>query len=127
MRDDGGTAADGVYSLVHNRAHTNVAFMFDETARLEPADDTLTVARGQLGSYPNFFFDVDVDADRDFTRALAAVRDPIDFTALVDTWGVRRTSPQLWTTLDWMHDDFRGPSRRSSACSTSTATATTDG
>jgi len=107
VRDDSGTEADGFYTLVHNRAHTNVAFMFDETARLEPADDTLTVARGPLGSYPNFFFSVDVAQIDDFTRALAAVRDPIDFTALVDTWGVRRTSPDFWSTLDWMHADFQ--------------------
>jgi hypothetical protein len=90
VRDDSGQETDGFYTLVHNRDHTNVAFMFDETARLEPAGDTLTVARGPLGSYPNFFFSVDVTQIDDFTRALAAVRDPIDFTALVETWGVRR-------------------------------------
>ena len=107
VRADGGTEADGFYTLVHNRAHTNVAFMFDETARLEPADDTMTAARGPLGSYPNFFFSVDVAHVDDFARALAAVRDQVDFTALVDTWGVRRTSPELWPTLDWMHADFQ--------------------
>jgi hypothetical protein len=37
---------DAIYSLVHNRAHTNVAFMFGEQKRLVPADDTLTVAPG---------------------------------------------------------------------------------
>lgn len=102
-----GADADGFYTLIHNRAHENVAFMFDETARLEPADDTMTVARGPLGSYPNFFFSVDVDHVDDFARALAAVRDEVGFTALVDTWGVRRTSPQFWSTLDWMHADFK--------------------
>jgi hypothetical protein len=101
----GGT--DAVYALVHNRAHTNVAFMFDETARLEPADDTLTVARGYLGSYPNFMFDVDVTQIETFTQTLAAVKTTSDFEAVVTRWGVRRTSPQLWPTVDWVHDDFR--------------------
>jgi hypothetical protein len=102
---DGGR--DAFYSLVHNRAHTNVAFMFDEAARLVPADDTLTVGRGPRGSYPNFAFAVDESQVDAFAAALSAVRDQVDFTALVETWGVRRTSPQVWPTLDWMHADFR--------------------
>lgn len=96
-----------VYSLVHNRAHTNVAFMFDEQARLIPADDTVTVARGYLGSYPNFAFDVDVDEIETFTAALSGVRSAADFETVAARWGVRRSSPSMWTTLDWMHDDFR--------------------
>ena len=102
-----GGGQDVAYTLVHNRAHSNVAFMFDETARLVPADDTLTVARGYLGSYPNFAFTVDAAQVEDFTRALAGVRDDVDFTALAETWGVRRTSPTLWPTVDWMHADFK--------------------
>ena len=107
VHDASGADPDAFYSLVHNRAHTNVAFMFDETARLVPADDTLTAGRGPLGSYPNFLFAVDVAEIDAFAQALAAVRDETDLTALVDTWGVRRTSPSLWPTVDWLHADFR--------------------
>lgn len=98
---------DAVYTLVHNRAHDNVAFMFDEHERLEPADDTLTVAHGYLGSYPNFVFDVEVAQIDAFTQALAAVQNTAGFEALVERWGVRRTSPNLWAMVDWMHADFR--------------------
>ena len=58
------THGDAVYSLVHNRAHTNVAYMFGEENQLVPADDTLTVTRGTLGSYPNFVFEVEHRSDR---------------------------------------------------------------
>jgi hypothetical protein len=98
---------DAVYSLVHDRAHTNVAHMFGEESRLIPADDTLTVVRGYLGSYPNFALDVDVEQIEEFGGALSAVRDSTDFEQVAARWGVRRTSPQLWSTLDWFHDDFR--------------------
>ena len=101
--DDGGAA----YSLLHNRAHTNVAYMFDEAKRLVPADDTLTVARGYVGSYPNFLFDVDVTEIDAFATALAAVTDASTMEKVVARWGVRRTSPAVWTTVDWIHDDFR--------------------
>jgi hypothetical protein len=98
---------DAIYSLVHNRAHSNVAFMFDEQARLEPADDTLTVAPFFLGSYPNFAFDVDATQIDAFAQSLAAVTSESDFEALVVRYGVRRSSADLWPTVDWMHADFR--------------------
>jgi hypothetical protein len=97
---------DAVYSLVHNRAHTNVAFMFKEQERLEPAADTLTVVPGYLGSYPNFLFDVDVEQIEAFAQSLAAVRNASDFEQVAARWGVRRSSPRLWSTVDWIHDDF---------------------
>ncbi len=102
-----GGDSDAVYALVHNRAHTNVAYMFGEQKRLVPADDTLTVAAGYLGSYPNFIFDVEAEQIETFTHALAAVQNPSDFEQLAARWGVRRSSPQLWSTVDWMHEHFR--------------------
>jgi hypothetical protein len=107
LRVRGGSGGDAVYSLVHNRAHTNVAFMFDEAQRLQPADDTLTVVQGYVASYPNFILEVDAEQIESFTQTLAGVRDQIDFEAVVETWGVRRTSPALWSAVDWLHDDFR--------------------
>ena len=107
LRVRGAAGDDAVYTLVHNRAHTNVAFMFDEAQRLEPADDTLTVARGYLGSYPNFVFDIEASEIEAFAEALAAVRTPAHFTVVVERWGVRRTSPRFWATSDWLQDDFR--------------------
>ncbi|MGQ0699572.1 MAG: fatty acid cis/trans isomerase [Panacagrimonas sp.] len=85
-----------VYSLIHNRAHSNVAFLIGEERRLEPAKDTLTVLPGALGSYPNFIFDVplaDIDA---FVAKLATVTDAAQLEAVVETWGVRRTRPDFW-------------------------------
>ena len=98
---------DAVYSLVHNRAHTNVAFMFGEENRLVPADDTLTVAPGYLGSYPNFLFEVDVADVETFAQALTTIRSAVDLEQVVLRWGVRRTSPRMWAAIDWLHDDLR--------------------
>jgi hypothetical protein len=98
---------DASYTLVHNRAHTNVAAMFGEDKRLIPEQDTLTIVRGYLGSYPNLLFDVDVDQIDSFTQTLASVENAADFEKLVDRWGIRRTSPRFWSTLDWVHQDAR--------------------
>ena len=71
------------------------------------ADDTLTVASGYRGSYPNFLFDVALDEIEEFTRGLRAVRNAADLDKLTARWGVRRSSPHLWSVFDWLHDDFR--------------------
>lgn len=94
------------YTLVHNRAHTNVAYMFDEEARLVPADDTLTVVRGYLGSYPNFAFDISAENLTTFRDQLLAMKTADDLEGLASRYGVRRTSPSFWATMDWMAEDF---------------------
>ena len=81
--------------------------MFGEDKRLIPEQDTLTIVRGYLGSYPNLLFDVDADYIESFTQTLESVENAADFEKLVDRWGIRRTSPRLWNTVDWIHEDAR--------------------
>ncbi len=107
IRSGGKTTRDASYTLVHNRAHTNVAAMFEEDKRLIPEQDTLTIVRGYLGSYPNLLFDVDVDQIDSFTQTLTSVENAADFEKLVERWGIRRTSPRFWSTVDWIHQDAR--------------------
>jgi hypothetical protein len=107
VRSDDEPRLDASYTLVHNRAHSNVAALFGEDKRLIPEQDTLTIVRGYLGSYPNLLFDVSVDHIDSFTQTLTAVENTADFEKLVDRWGVRRTSPRFWSTIDWIHEDAR--------------------
>jgi len=106
VRTGGSASSDLLYVLVHNVAHTNVAFMFDEEKRLVPEDDTLTVVRGHFGNYPNFLFEVEADRVGAFVDQLAAMKTGADLTALADHYGVRRTSPRFWQTSDWLNADF---------------------
>lgn len=105
VRSNGKSGEDASYTLVHNRAHTNVAAMFGEDKRLIPDQDTLTIVRGYLGSYPNLVFEVSVDDIDSFTQALTSVGNAADFEKIVDRWGIRRTSPRFWDTVDWIHRD----------------------
>lgn len=89
-----------IYSLVHDKAHKNVAFLFDEDARREPEFDVLTVMPGLIGSYPNFFFKV-AQSDMDsFIDALKSIRTQADWLDVVSVFGVRRTSPDFWASSD---------------------------
>jgi hypothetical protein len=107
VRSGAGEEGDAVYALAHDKAHTNVAAMFAEAKRRQPEKDELTIVRGTLGSYPNFLFEVDVSEVEAFVQALAAVKDAAAFEALVERFGVRRTSPRFWEAFDWIHADFR--------------------
>ena len=96
--------ADGqreVYSLLRNRAHSNVAFMYGETLRYQPALDTLTVYPGVLSSYPNFIFNVPAAQMEEFVTALERSRDAATFEKVVERWGIRRTHPEFWR---YFHD-----------------------
>ncbi len=104
VRPRTGAGIGTLYTLVHHRAHTNVASLFKEDERLEPEKDTVTVAPGVLGSYPNFLFEVDADGVEGFVAALQKVSDVASFTAVVDRYGVRRTSPRFWPVFDALHD-----------------------
>jgi hypothetical protein len=63
--------------------------------------------RGFVGSYPNFFFVVQLDDAQDFVRQLLEMKEGDGSLAnLVSTYGVRRRDPKLWPTLDYFHGKF---------------------
>lgn len=91
--------ADGrreVYSLLRNRAHSNVAFMMGESLRHQSGLDTLTLYPGVLSSYPNFVFNLKAGEVEAFVGAMEQARDSAAFDKLVQRWGIRRTHPQFW-------------------------------
>lgn len=99
--NDGETA---LYSIVRNRAHSNVAFMLGESLRYQPAQDTLTIAPGILGSYPNFAFSVTAeDLPAFITSIQRSSNQSKDLEALTARWGVRRTHPLFWDYLQSYH------------------------
>lgn len=102
LRIEGQGGKRQVYSLLRNRAHSNVAFMLGEAYRYQPGLDTLTVVPGVLSSYPNFMFNVPASDVPEFVEDLEAARDDKDrFERIVMRWGVRRSHPQFW---QYFHD-----------------------
>ncbi|HGN8656741.1 TPA: fatty acid cis/trans isomerase [Pseudomonas aeruginosa] len=90
-----------VYTVLRNRAHSNVAFMLGESLRYQPGLDTLTIYPGVLSSYPNFMFDLPATDAESFVGALEAAKSGEDFDKVVVRWGVRRSNPQFWS---YFHD-----------------------
>ncbi len=101
LRVEGEGGRREVYSLLRNRAHSNVAFMLGEELRYQPRLDTLTVYPEVLSSYPNFMFSVPAAQVPDFVTAMEQARDAKAFEKIVERWGIRRTHPQFW---QYFHD-----------------------
>ncbi|MFJ2319484.1 fatty acid cis/trans isomerase [Pseudomonas sp. NPDC087817] len=85
-----------VYSLLRNRAHSNVAFLLGESLRYQPGLDTLTIYPGVLSSYPNFIFNIPTDQVPAFVDAMENAKDANRFEKIVERWGIRRSHPQFW-------------------------------
>lgn len=102
LRIEGQGGKRQVYSLLHNRAHSNVAFMLGEAYRYQPGLDTLTLYPGVLSSYPNFMFNIPASDVPEWVEDMEAARDdPARFERIVMRWGVRRSHPQFW---QYFHD-----------------------
>ncbi len=91
---------DEIYTLVHDKAHSNVAFIFNEDLRREPADDSLTIVPGQFSSYPNFVFRVEEADIGDFVTSVSRIRSRGDYLETVNRFGIRRTHRDFWAIYD---------------------------
>ena len=90
-----------IYSLLRNRAHSNVAFMLGEELRYQSRLDTLTIYPEVLSSYPNFLFNVKAGEVDAFVKQMEGVRDAKSFERIVERWGIRRSHPEFWR---YFHD-----------------------
>ncbi|MBK5476841.1 fatty acid cis/trans isomerase [Pseudomonas sp. TH21] len=90
-----------VYSMLRNRAHSNVAFLLGEAYRYQPGLDTVTIYPGVLSSYPNFMFNIPAQEVPEFVAEMEQAKDANRFEKIVDRWGVRRSHPLFW---QYFHD-----------------------
>jgi len=87
-------------TMLHNKGFSNISELFKTKKRRRPQEDTLSVVPGVIGAYPNAFFKVDISALGDFIGQLAALDGEKKYAALLDRFGVRRTSPEFWAFSD---------------------------
>lgn len=97
---------DRVASLVVNRWHDNVAFLFGEDGRLDPTKDDVDFILGLLGSYPNYFFDVRVEDLPDFLDLLAHFSGSARDQERLVRYGINRADDRFWETYDWFQQRF---------------------
>lgn len=96
-----------LYTLLGNRAHSNITSLFFEASNRLPAEDTLTVANGVIGDYPNAFVELDAGTLSSFVAEVSRLATEDDYRELLSRYGVRRTNQAFWSHSDALHADFR--------------------
>ncbi len=91
---------DHFVSIVINRWHDNVNSVFGEDDRLDPSRDTIDFIRGYIGSYPNYFFDVDLDDLPDFFDMMENFDGTDPYVAKLRRYGINRADPRFWEAYD---------------------------
>jgi hypothetical protein len=102
---------DLVYTLLIDKAYSNISKMVSLGSRRRPENDRITIVPGFVGSYPNFFFSVDKSRLGEFEKSIRTARTEADREALYSRFGIRRTNPEIWQHADWFneqHKKYRG-------------------
>lgn len=97
----------GLLTLLSNSAYTNIASMFGAADRRLVAEDSVTLANGVIGAYPNVFLDLNEAQLPDLVTRIQQLRSEEDYRALLDRFGVRRTDPRFWSLSDHMLSSYR--------------------
>lgn len=97
---------DVVASLVINRWHNNVTYLFGEKNVLDSSRDRVDILQGFIGSYPNYFFDVTLEQLPDFLDLLANMQGNEQELQRFRTYGVNRSDDDFWSHYDWFQKRF---------------------
>jgi hypothetical protein len=95
------------FSLLRNTGHASVSDLLGEERALLPDEDTLTVAAGVVGSYPNAFYRLRAAELPDFVAAVAALNSQASYAAFARRWAVQRGDPQFWAFSDALHQRYQ--------------------
>lgn len=96
-----------VYSLIRNREHLNISWMFGEEHRLDPDADTLTILEGVKGSYPNDIFVLDAEKLPEFSRELRRIGLARDFESFRRKYSLSRRASDFWSVFDQIQEVHR--------------------
>ncbi len=99
---------DVVVSMIINRWHDNVTFLFNEKDTLRPEKNKADFIQGYHGSYPNYFIDILQDDLPDFFDLLSNL-DKIDMDEAqqrFNKYGINRANKDFWEHYDWFQQRF---------------------
>ncbi|HAS8360069.1 TPA: 9-hexadecenoic acid cis-trans isomerase [Vibrio vulnificus] len=101
------TGKEQLYTLLHNNAHLNISSLFNEEKNRDPANDSLTIVRGVVGSYPAAFFSLNENQVAEFVQIITAMESEQDYVKLLDKFAIRRSSTNFWSFSDKVHTWYR--------------------
>ncbi|MEA3469943.1 MAG: fatty acid cis/trans isomerase [Thermodesulfobacteriota bacterium] len=105
QKNDG---TDDVVSIIINRWHDNVTYMFKEKAALDSTKDNADFLEGFHGSYPNYFVDIQQDDLPEFFDFLTNLEkfDKEEEAKYFEKYGINRANKNFWEYYDWFQARF---------------------
>ena len=101
---------DRAYSMISNKAYKSVSSMLQTEQAGLSRDfefDTQTVLPWLEGSYPSFFYVIELDDVEAFVEQYNAISDRQEYEQFVMRFGIRRTHEDFWKHADWFNDYYR--------------------
>ncbi len=97
-----------LYSIVHQKEHKNVSWMFLEGMGLEFAkhEDTLSIGQGAYGSYPNQLFFTESQNLSRLIEDLKRIDSKSKYEKFVKTYGVDRMDSRIWKLYDFANAEY---------------------
>jgi hypothetical protein len=102
----GDDTEDLAYTIIRNKALSNNSMLFEEDRRRVLEDDTLTVVKGYVGSYPNAFNYVRIDQIEARIDAYLKIENKLDYYNFAKQYGIQRNSSGFWGESDWHYRKF---------------------
>lgn len=97
----------GLLTLLSNSAYSNVSSILNAQSNRLPDEDTLTIANGVAGAYPNIFLQVSEAEIPELVARIEGLRGETDYSALLDRFGIRRTDQRFWAVSDQVSADYQ--------------------
>jgi hypothetical protein len=97
---------DLAYTIIRNKALSNNSKLFKEGRRRRPENDTLTVVKGYVGSYPNAFGRIPIDQIETRIDTFLNISNKLDYYNLSKKHGIQRNSPIFWEESDWHYQKY---------------------
>ncbi len=97
----------GLLTLLSNSAYSNVSSILNSEGNRLPDEDTLTIANGVTGAYPNIFLQVSEAEIPELVAKIEGLRSEADYSALLDRFGIRRTDQRFWAVSDQVSADYQ--------------------
>ena len=95
-----------VVSIIVNRWHDNVTYLFGEDKELHSTKDRADFIQGFVGSYPNNFFDVHENDVHDFLDLLSNFHETEEDMKRFRKYVVNRADDDFWEHYDWFQQQF---------------------
>lgn len=92
------------FTLLRNTGHLSVSRLLDEGRELAPAENTMTIVPGFIGSYPSAIYRVQRSQIGALAAAIGGLSSAEDYRRLADRYVVRRSNPGFWQASDELQE-----------------------